>query len=81
VGGTGAVHALDTHGLLAKRVRKAAGLIFLYREGLQPRIVAARVVYETHRGHVRLDDVNFLQRGDDQQLQAEPAEQLQGEPG
>ena len=40
-----------------------------------------RVVDEADRRHVRLDHVDLLQRGDDQQLQAEPGEQLEREPG
>ena len=67
--------------LLGDLVRGPAGLVLVDRERLQPRVVALRVVHEAHRGHVRLDDVDLLQRGDDQQLQAEPAEQLQREPG
>jgi hypothetical protein len=67
--------------LLSDLVRGPPGLVLVDGERLQPRIVAVRVVDEAHRGHVRLDDVDLLQRGDDEQLQAEPAEQLQREPG
>jgi hypothetical protein len=62
-------------------VRGPAGLVLLDRHRLQPRVVALRVVDIAHRGHVRLDDVDLLQGGDDQQLEAEPAEQVQREPG
>ena len=67
--------------LLGDLVRGPARPVLLDRQRLQPRVVAVRVVDEADRGHVRLDDVDLLQRGDDQQLQAEPAEQLQREPG
>jgi len=67
--------------LLGDLVRGPPGLVLVDGERLQPRVVALRVVHEPHRGHVRLDDVDLLQWGDDQQLQAEPAEQLQREPG
>ena len=44
---------------------------------LQPGVAAGRVVDEPDRPHVGLDHVHLLQRGDDQQLQAEPGEQFQ----
>ncbi len=56
-------------------------LVLLDRQRPQPGVAGRRVVDETDRGHVRLDDVDLLQRGDDQQLQAEPLEQLEREPG
>src|SRR5580704_9160006 len=58
-----------------------AGVVLLDRQRLQPGVAARRVVHEADRGNVWLDDVDFLQRGDDQQLQAEPGEQLERKPG
>ena len=65
----------------ASMCASSPGPVLLDGERLQPRVVVLRVVDEPHRGHVRLDHVDLLQRGDDQQLQAEPAEQLKREPG
>ena len=55
--------------------------VLLDGQVLQPRAVARRVVDEANRRDVRLDDVDLLQRRDDQQLQAEPAEQVERKPG
>ena len=66
---------------MSDQVRETACLVLMDRERLETRIIALRVVHEPHRGHIRLYDVDFLQRGDDQQLEAEPAEQLECEPG
>src|SRR2546429_1609973 len=67
--------------LLADQVGQAPGVILLDRQGLQPGKVALRVVHEADRRHIRLDNVDLLQRGDNQQLQAELVEQLEREPG
>ena len=40
-------------------------------------MLTAVVVHIADVGHKGLNDVDFLQRGDDQQLQIEPLEQLQ----
>src|SRR6266851_1726654 len=66
--------------LLGEPVRGSAGSVFLDRQRLQARIAARGVVDEPDGRHVRLDDVDLLQRGDDQQLQAELSEQLEREP-
>ena len=66
----------------APRVRASrSGLVLLDRQRPQPGVPGRRVVDEADRGHVGLDHVDLLQRRDDQQLQAEPLEQLEREPG
>src|SRR2546429_8818664 len=67
--------------LLADQVGQAPGVILLDRQGLQPGEVALRVVHKADRRHIRLDNVDLLQRGDNQQLQAEPGGQLERGPG
>ena len=67
--------------LAARAWSRAPGPVLLDGERLQPREHARGVVHEADGGDVRLDDVDLLQRGHDQQLQAELAEQLQREPG
>ena len=54
-----------------------AGPVLLDRHRLQPRERSGRVVDEADRLHVGLDDVDLLQRRDDEQLQAELGEQLE----
>src|SRR5262245_2249473 len=82
----GRVHRAATSGhrrgdLLAEGMRDPPGVVLLDGERLQPGVLARRVVDAADRRHVGLDYVDLLERGDDQQLQPEPPEQLKREPG
>src|SRR5487761_580586 len=69
------------HSGAGEHVRLPPGAVLLDRKGLEPGRTAHWVVDEPDRIDVRLDDVDLLQRRHDQQLEAEPFEQLEGEPG
>src|SRR5258708_5852580 len=76
--GRGRLGRLDRSG---ERVGDLASPVLLDGERLQPGAVVAWVVDKADSRDVRLDHVDLLQRSDDEQLQAEPVEELEREPG
>src|SRR5262245_61529332 len=67
------------HDMLSPGAAKSLSAVFLDGEVAQPRAASFLVVHEADGGDVGLDDVDLLQRRDNQELQAHLLEQLEAE--